>query len=306
MVYLLYGSKEFEIDNEIKKIINGANQMNISRYDLNNDDIKNVINDCETFSLFDDTKIVIADNAIMFTGSSNKDAEIIEKYLNNINKTTILIFIVHNEKIDSRKKITKLVTKNGKVIEFNDEINIESFAKELLKDYKINYQNLKLLLDRVGNNPLIIQNEIEKLKLYKDNKEISEEDIINVTTKTVDINIFKLIDSIVKKEKDTAIEIYHEMLKVNEEPIKIIIMLANQFRIMYQSKELLKKGYSEKDIASTLQIHPYRVKLAIQNSKAYDSKSLLKFLSDLADTDINIKSGKENKDLALELFILKL
>ena len=306
MVYLLYGSKEFEIDNEIKKIINGANQMNISRYDLNNDDIKNVINDCETFSLFDDTKIVIADNAIMFTGSSNKDAEIIEKYLNNINKTTILIFIVHNEKIDSRKKITKLVTKNGKVIEFNDEINIESFAKELLKDYKINYQNLKLLLDRVGNNPLIIQNEIKKLKLYKDNKEISEEDIINVTTKTVDINIFKLIDSIVKKEKDTAIEIYHEMLKVNEEPIKIIIMLANQFRIMYQSKELLKKGYSEKDIASTLQIHPYRVKLAIQNSKAYDSKSLLKFLSDLADTDINIKSGKENKDLALELFILKL
>ena len=306
MVYLLYGSKEFEIDNEIKKIINGANQMNISRYDLNNDDIKNVINDCETFSLFDDTKIVIADNAIMFTGSSNKDAEIIEKYLNNINKTTILIFIVHNEKIDSRKKITKLVKKNGKVIEFNDEINIESFAKELLKDYKINYQNLKLLLDRVGNNPLIIQNEIEKLKLYKDNKEISEEDIINVTTKTVDINIFKLIDSIVKKEKDTAIEIYHEMLKVNEEPIKIIIMLANQYRIMYQSKELLKKGYSEKDIASTLQIHPYRVKLAIQNSKAYDSKSLLKFLSDLADTDINIKSGKENKDLALELFILKL
>ncbi len=306
MVYLLYGSKEFEIDNEIKKIINGANQMNISRYDLNNDDIKNVINDCETFSLFDDTKIVIADNAIMFTGSSNKDAEIIEKYLNNINKTTILIFIVHNEKIDSRKKITKLITKNGKVIEFNDEINIESFAKKLLKDYKINYQNLKLLLDRVGNNPLIIQNEIEKLKLYKDNKEISEEDIINVTTKTVDINIFKLIDSIVKKEKDTAIEIYHEMLKVNEEPIKIIIMLANQFRIMYQSKELLKKGYSEKDIASTLQIHPYRVKLAIQNSKAYDSKSLLKFLSDLADIDINIKSGKENKDLALELFILKL
>ena len=306
MVYLLYGSKEFEIDNEIKKIINGANQMNISRYDLNNDDIKNVINDCETFSLFDDTKIVIADNAIMFTGSSNKDAEIIEKYLNNINKTTILIFIVHNEKIDSRKKITKLVTKNGKVIEFNDEINIESFAKELLKDYKINYQNLKLLLDRVGNNPLIIQNEIEKLKLYKDNKEISEEDILNVTTKTIEIDIFKLIDDIVKGNKDSAIEIYHEMLKVNEEPLKIVIMLANQFRIMYQSKELLKKGYSEKDIASTLQIHPYRVKLAIQNSKAYDSKSLLKFLSDLADTDINIKSGKENKDLALELFILKL
>ena len=74
---------------------------------------------------------------------------------------------------------------------------------------------------------------------------------------------------------------------------------------MYQSKELLKKGLSEKAIAETLKIHPYRVKLALQNSRSYDSKTLLKFISDLADIDINIKTGKINKDLALELFILQ-
>lgn len=95
------------------------------------------------------------------------------------------------------------------------------------------------------------------------------------------------------------------MLKINEEPLKIIIILANQFRIMYQSKELLKKGYTEKDIASILKIHPYRVKLAIQNGRSYSSKTLLKYLNDLADIDIGIKTGKLNKDLALELFILK-
>ena len=82
-------------------------------------------------------------------------------------------------------------------------------------------------------------------------------------------------------------------------------MLANQFRIMYQSKELLIKGYSEKDIASILKIHPYRVKLAIQNSRSYNSNTLLKYINDLADIDLNIKKGKLNKDLALELFILK-
>ena len=95
------------------------------------------------------------------------------------------------------------------------------------------------------------------------------------------------------------------MLKMNEEPIKIVVILANQFRIMYQSKELLKKGYSEKDIASTLKIHPYRVKLAIQNSRNYTSDILLKNLNALADIDIGIKTGTINKDLALELFILK-
>ena len=95
------------------------------------------------------------------------------------------------------------------------------------------------------------------------------------------------------------------MLKINEEPLKIIIILAGQFRIMYQSKQLLKKGYTEKDIASILKIHPYRVKLAIQNARNYDSHILLKYLNDLADIDIGIKTGILNKDLALELFILK-
>ena len=306
MIYLLYGTKEFEIPNEIKKITKNIEQINISKYDLTNDNVKNMIDDCETFSLFDDKKVVIADNANMFSSQTSKDSEIIEKYLNNINSKTILIFIVHNEKIDSRKKITKLLTKNGKILEFNNDINPENIVKNLLKDYKISYQNIKLLIDRVGNNPLILQKEIEKLKLYKENNEINENDIINVTTKKIETDIFKLIDSIVKKDKEKALEIYHEMLKINEEPLKIVIMLANQFRIMYQSKELLMKGYSEKDIASTLQIHPYRVKLAIQNSRVYDSKTLLKYLNDLADIDLNIKTGNVSKELALELFILKL
>lgn len=306
MIYLLYGTKEFEITNEIKKITKNIEQINISKYDLANDNIKNIIDDCETFSLFDDKKVVIADNANMFSSQTSKDSEIIEKYLNHINSKTILIFIVHNEKIDSRKKITKLLTKNGKILEFNNDINPENIVKELLKDYKISYQNIKLLIDRVGNNLLILQKEIEKLKLYKENNEITENDIINVTTKKIETDIFKLIDSIVKKDKEKALEIYHEMLKINEEPLKIVIMLANQFRIMYQSKELLMKGYSEKDIASTLQIHPYRVKLAIQNSQVYDSKTLLKYLNDLADIDLNIKTRNVSKELALELFILKL
>ena len=176
----------------------------------------------------------------------------------------------------------------------------------MLKDYNIDYKTIKLFIDRVGNNPLIIRSEINKIKIYKGNdKNITDEDIINLTTKLIEIEIFKLIDYIVRKNKEKALELYYEMLKMNEEPIKIIVILANQFRIMYQSKELLKKGYSEKDIASILKIHPYRVKLAIQNSRNYTSETLLKHLNDLADIDVGIKTGTLNKDLALELFILK-
>lgn len=306
MVYLLYGTKDFQINEEIKKITKKQDQMNISKYDLNNTPLKLIIDDAQTVSMFEDKKTVIVDNANMFTGTTSKDSDIIENYLNHINENTILILIVHNEKLDTRKKITKLIKKIGIVKEFNDETNPAVIVKKLLKDYNINDKTINLFIDRVGNNPLIIQNEINKIKIYKgNNKTISDEDILNLTTKIIDIDIFKLIDYIIKKNKNKALELYHEMIKMNEEPIKIIVILANQFRIMYQSKELLKKGYSEKDIASILKIHPYRVKLAIQNSRNYPSEVLLKHLNNLADIDIGIKTGKLNKNLALELFMLK-
>ena len=306
MVYLLYGTKNFEIEEKIKKISKDIDDMNISKYDLNNDMLSLVLEDAKTMSLFGDKKLVIADNANMFTGSTSKDSELIEEYLNHINENTIFILIVHSDKLDTRKKITKLIQKVGKVQEFNDELDTTSLVRRLFKDYNIDYKTVHLFIDRVGNNPLIIQNEINKIKIYKGNdKNITEEDILNLTTKLIEIDIFKLIDYIVKKNKEKALELYYEMLKMNEEPIKIVVILANQFRIMYQSKELLKKGYSEKDIASTLKIHPYRVKLAIQNGRNYSSDTLLQNLNALADIDIGIKTGTISKDLALELFILK-
>lgn len=306
MVYLLYGTKDFQIEEEIKKLSKGLDEMNINKYDLNNDLLSLAIEDAKTMSLFGDKKLVIIDNANMFTGSTSKDSEIVEEYLNHINENTTLVLIVHNDKLDTRKKITKLINKVGKVIAFNDELDMTNLVRRLLKDYNIDYKTINLFLDRVGNNPLIIQNEINKIKIYKENdKTITDEDILNLTTKLIEIDIFKLIDYIVRKDKEKALELYYEMLKMNEEPIKIIVILANQFRIMYQSKELLKKGYSEKDIANILKIHPYRVKLAIQNSRNYTSEVLLKNLNNLADIDIGIKTGILNKDLALELFILK-
>ena len=306
MVYLLYGTKEFQINEEIKKICKNIDEMNISRYDLNNDLLSLAIEDAQTLSLFEDKKVVIIENADMFTGSTSKDSEIVQKYLDNINENTTLIFIVHNDKLDTRKKITKLIKEKGKVLEYNDELDTISLVRKLFKGYNIDYKTINLFIDRIGNNPLIIQNEINKIKIYKENdKNITDEDILNLTIKLIEIDIFKLIDYIVKKDKEKALELYYEMLKMNEEPIKIVVILANQFRIMYQAKELFKKGYSEKDIASILKIHPYRVKLAIQNGRNYTSETLLKYLNDLANIDIGIKTGTLNKDLALELFILK-
>ena len=304
MVYLLYGTNDFAIQKEIEKITKDFDKMNISKYDLTEDDIKDVISDAETFSMFADSKVVIAENAAIFTSSGSGDLETLENYLAHINPNTILIFTVNEEKVDERKKITKKIKKDYKLISFNQNETPNSLVRNLLNGYNITSSNINLLIDRVGTNPLILENEVNKIKLYKDDKTVTKEDIINLTTKRPEIDIFKLIDDIVMKNKDEALEIYNEMLKVNEEPLKIVILLASQFRLMYQAKELAKKGYSEKNISEVLKVHPYRVKLALQKGKKYKVETLLNYLNALADIDIAIKTGKTDKNLALELFLL--
>ena len=310
MIYLLYGTEKLLIEQETNKIINtyNINIENIIKYNLENTSIGIVIEDAETYSMFDDKKIIIVENSFIFTGKKviEQNIEVLENYLNNYNPDTILIFTIITEKLDERKKIVKQINKIGQVknLVSND---IRLFVKNNFGDYKISNSDIDLLLERVVNNLSILNNEINKIKIYKnDNKQITTNDILELTSKSVDTDIFKFIDNIINKNKSKVLETYDELIKLGEEPIKIIVMLANQFRLMYQVKGLTKKGYSEKDIAKILDIHPYRVKLSLGKSKNFSDDNLLKILKQLADLDSDIKKGNIDKYLGLELFILGL
>ena len=313
MIYLLYGEEQLFINNELNKIIsdNDIDDVNISRYNLEEVLLKDILDDANTTSLFGDKKLIIIDNSYIFIRTTKKvieqDTDILINYINNPNPDTILIFIINNDKIDSVKKICKLIKEKGSIKEFNTPTNINSYVSKLFDDYKIDNNSINLLIKRVGTNLNILKEEVDKLKIYKiDDKAITREDIINLTNKNIDTNIFTFIDNIINKNKNDALNTYREMLKLNEEPIKIIIMLANKFRLMYQACELSKKGYSIDDIADKLNSKRYPVQLAIEKGYRYDSKILLNNLEALADLDTNIKMGLVDKEIALELFILKL
>ncbi len=311
MVYVLYGKINYLIEKKLKKIIDDANidHTNIVKYDLESDSLTKILNDANSISLFDDKKVIVVYNSYIFTGATKKqeqDTDELESYLNNINENTILVFIVNNEKLDERKKITKLANKNGCVKEFNNADSV-SIAKELFEDYSISNDLMKYMIERVGEDITLLSTEIEKIKIYKDtDKTISKQDIDNLTNKSYEANNFKLIDAIISKNKSLAFTLYQERIELNEEPIAIIISIANQVRIMYQVKELYTSGYTENDIVKSLGIHPYRVKLAAQNARKYTSDVLLNYLKQLSDLDIGIKTGTIDKNLGLELFILNI
>ena len=293
------------IDDILKK--NHLTSDMIIKYDLIETPISTAIEDLDTYNFLSSNKVVVCDNAYFLTSNRPKGAvvhneELLEKYLKNPSSENILIMIC--DKIDTRKKLVKLVDKNNIL---GGEIVIDDLIKSHLDDYKMDYKTIKYLIDYCDNDNERILNELEKLKCYKlDDKTITMEDINNIVIKLTGDNIFSLIDSIVLKNRSKAYFITQELLDKGEDINKIIVMVSDQFRLMYQVKLLLKEGYNKDTIATKLKVHPYRVKLAMEKGYNYSSKVLLTNLDYFFNLDYMIKTGNNNPKLVFELFLANL
>ncbi len=97
---------------------------------------------------------------------------------------------------------------------------------------------------------------------------------------------------ILSGKTEQALRLFEDLITQGEETIKINAILLSQIRLFLQTKFLMKIGYQQANIAETLKIHPYRVKLAMQEVRKFDEKILRRLFDDLVEMDYQIKSGK--------------
>lgn len=307
-IYLIYGSNYTLVNKEIKKITD--NFKDVVNFDLSIDNVSLLLNDASCMSIFNEKKVVVGENANFLTSQNTNvvhDIEYLTRYLNSNEYENTIILSVIAEKLDERKKIVKLLKEKAKVIfkTVADEKKLESFVIEDFKnnDKIIDFKTANYFVNYVGKNIDIIISEINKMVIYKDDlKQITKEDIDNISSKAFKDNIFDFIDGIMNKDYKKMFECYYDLKRLNEEPIKIISLLANQFTLIYQVKLLSKQNIMQNEIADVLKVHPYRVKLAIDNY--YSLSSLENVLKKLHQLDYDIKSGKIDKNMGLEKFLL--
>lgn len=318
-LYLLYGTEAFLIEETIQKLLNKVltedqYDFNLSTYELKETPISVAIEEALTIPFMGTHRVVIVKDPQFLTGKDQSkiehDLKAFENYILNPVRETIFIIVAPYEKLDERKKIVKLLKKEAEVVEaipFNDQ-EMEKWLDGRVKKYdvEITKPGKEMLVQLLGNSLVMIAGEIEKLALYAGKGGVIDETVVQqLVSKTMEQDVFALVDHVVHRRKKEALQVFYELIKQKEEPIKILSLLARQFRILYQVKELSSRGYSQQNIAGTLKLHPYVVKLAHQQGNLFNEKKLLMFIDELAETDFKIKTGKIDKQLGLELFIIK-
>ncbi len=307
--YTIYGLDKSLINIELNKIIDKLKIDDVVKYDMSNSNLVDVIEDASTMGLFASKKIIILDDC-SFLGANKTivDIEMLENYIEHYNPNNYCILISYTEKIDSRKKINKLLSKNGSVLELNkvDDKYLSKYISDYLKDNSYKMDDINYFKSKVGSNLANIKNELEKLMMYKiDNRVITNNDIDKVTIISIEEEIFALTDAIILHDINKSISLLDTFLNRNYDEMQIIMLLASQFRSLFQIKRLLNKNKSEGEIAKTLGMNPYRVKFSVKKLYSYTEDMLISYIKKLAKMDHDIKLGLMDKKLALELFIIE-
>lgn len=315
MICVIYGDEVFLMERKLEALkkqyqCNDTN-MNFSLYQGDHYNMEEVYEDLTTPSFFQERKMVVLKNPSFLTNKKEKkesqDSEIFIKCLQqDIDDNIFVIFC--NEKFDERKKIVKELRKKANFYEV-EKVNHYKLAATARSGFvnrntTIDDDALELLLARVGNNLIEIRNEVEKLSLYT--KHVDIEAVEKLVSKPLEENVFDLATALLQKDRKRMFLVYQDLMIQKEEPVKLIILIANQIRLIYQVRLLDRKGYQDKEIAKMLAINPYRLKYIRKEGNDFDLHDLLQCLDELSKLDIQIKTGKLDKEKGLELFLLKI
>jgi len=317
-IYLLYGTEHYFFDETVRRLkdaLKRDGEVDILTFDLDEVPVQHVIEEADTIPFFTDRKLILAKNASFLKATEKgkekieHDLKAFESWVQHPSETAITIFIAPYEKLDERKKVTKLMKEKAlllaaKPLDGNDLV-VWVKSTVALERKTMSNEAVTRLIETVGQDLVQLQSEIHKMATYVGEEvEITKEDVELLMTRTLEQDAFQLLNAYLRGDTTTALSVYHDLLRQKEEPIMLTALLASQIRLMTNVRYLQKKGYHAQAIAKQLKVNPYRVKLIVESRQQVREERLLETLHRLAGADYQLKTSGGRRERILELFLM--
>lgn len=316
---LLTGTEQILLDQALtalKQVIPPDQQtMNLATYDMRQTEVGVALDDATSPPFFGDWREVIITDPYFLTGENpkttlNQDVDGLTTYFQHPVDSTLMVIVAAYEKLDARKNVVKALKKAALVVDVAplDARAAQQAVKRALAKQKIDVAPaaLEAFAQRTGGDYTAMMHELPKLKLYAGGgASLDVAAIDQLVPKQLTDRVFDLVDAVVRKQPDRALKLYRDLLLQKEEPIALNALMVGQFRLLLQVKILATKGYSQGNIQQTLKVHPFRIKKALQESRPVPLTPLARAYKGLVETETAMKTGRVDKALAFELFVLQ-
>ncbi|AHK22400.1 DNA polymerase III subunit delta [Candidatus Hepatoplasma crinochetorum Av] len=309
MKYIIESESFFIKKQEIEKIINFANfkKENIYIFDFEENEFDKFFDQYLSNSIFGEKKLVILNNCIFLQKKIiNKNFIIkLEKFFNtNIDNYLILSTNKFNDKNDFIIKFIKERKLELISIKKPDKKELFNFLNKKLKDnnYYLSYNDLRKLLRYTKYDYDILNNELKKLFLIKEQKYLKNLNLIIYDY--VGENIFKLYDALLEKDQQNIYKILLFLKGNNISPVLILEYLIKELQYILIIKNYYNLKIEDKTPLLELKLNNYRLKKMTENANNYSYFYINKILNKLIGIVISFKSNSNR--INYQLFIAKM
>jgi DNA polymerase-3 subunit delta len=161
-----------------------------------------------------------------------------------------------------------------------------------------------LLARLVGSDLWTMSNELDKLVSYAGGKKIEEADVKAVVSNAQEVGIFSMIDAILEQRVGAAQEMLQQLFTQGMAPAQILVLLSRQVRIIFLMKEMRAQGKTRIEIQNKLGLRQdFILRKAWDQADRYTPSRIRELYHLLLDTDIAIKTGKLDGELALDVLV---
>ena len=304
----------------LKQIGYDPADLNFAYFDMKEVDYKSLELELVSLPFFADEKIVILDHFLDITTAKKRyltDDELksFEDYLENPLPSSKLVIFAEG-KLDSKRRLVKLLKRDATVFEAIEpkEQEIRAYFQKWAQELGLTFagKSFEQLLIKSGFQFSEIQKNLLFLQAYKDNGDITEEDIVEAIPKTLQDNIFDLTQLILTKKIDQARDLVKDLTLQGEDEIKLIAIMLGQFRLYTQVKILQESGQTEAKMVSSLghylgrNPNPYQIRFALRDTRGLSLNFLQDSIRYLIQADYQIKTGVYEKGYLFENALLQI
>ncbi|WP_204123096.1 DNA polymerase III subunit delta [Lacticaseibacillus mingshuiensis] len=289
--------------------------MNMASYDMRQTPVGVALDDATSQPFFGDLREVVITQPYFLTGETgagkiDHDLAGLERYFKDPAPSTVMVIVAPYPKLDRRKKLTTALVKNSVTVDAQLMKSGEATAainRELKKQgLALTRDGMAAFTQRTNANYSVMMHELPKLELYAQNGGALDEQAVSaLVPRQLTDRVFDMVNAVVRRRADVALAIYRDLLLQKEEPIKLNSLLLSQFRLLLQVQILMRKGYDQGGIAAALKAAPFRIEMAMRESRGVEDAALRAAYLGLVDTEAAMKTGRIDKELAFELFVLK-
>jgi DNA polymerase-3 subunit delta len=161
----------------------------------------------------------------------------------------------------------------------------------------------RVLVDRMGANPVRLQHELERLALWAGEAgAVTAADLETMIADTSEAAVWSLSDALLECDAAGALRIGEQLIDQGENVTGLIYGLASRLRGACAAAGQLAEGAPPRQVESSLKMHPYAAKQLVAKLGDADVADLRLATEALADLELWCRGGADYGDeLALTL-----